>query len=70
MKSATTSFGSEMFAEYIDWRIDHPADDLMTELLHTEFEDEHGHRAHADARRDPHCTRRWSPARATRRRRA
>ena len=36
------SFGSEMFAEYIDWRIEHPADDLMTELLHTEFEDEHG----------------------------
>ena len=36
------SFGSEMYAEYIDWRIEHPADDLMTELLHTEFEDEHG----------------------------
>ena len=36
------TFGSEMFAEYIDWRIEHPADDLMTELLHTEFEDETG----------------------------
>jgi cytochrome P450 len=36
------TFGSEMFAEYIDWRLDHPSDDLMTELLHTEFEDEHG----------------------------
>ena len=36
------SFGSEMFEEYIDWRIDHPSDDLMTELLHTEFEDETG----------------------------
>jgi cytochrome P450 len=36
------SFGSEMFADYIDWRIEHPSDDLMTELLHTEFEDEHG----------------------------
>jgi cytochrome P450 len=36
------TFGSEMFEEYIDWRIQHPSDDLMTELLHTEFEDEHG----------------------------
>ena len=36
------SFGSEMYAEYIDWRIEHPSDDLMTELLHTEFEDETG----------------------------
>jgi cytochrome P450 len=40
--SEDTSFGSEMFAEYIDWRVDHPSDDIMTELLHTEFEDEHG----------------------------
>jgi cytochrome P450 len=39
-----TTFGSEMYAEYIDWRIDHPSDDLMTELLHTEFEDETGTR--------------------------
>ena len=37
-----TTFGSESFAEYIDWRIEHPSDDLMTELLHTEFEDETG----------------------------
>jgi len=36
------TFGSQMFEEYIDWRIDHPSDDLMTELLHTEFEDENG----------------------------
>ncbi len=36
------TFGSEGFADYIDWRIDHPSDDLMTELLHTEFVDEHG----------------------------
>jgi cytochrome P450 len=36
------TFGSEMFTEYIDWRIKNPSDDLMTELLHTEFEDEHG----------------------------
>ena len=38
----SATFGSEMFAEYIDWRLEHPSDDLMTELLHTEFEDEHG----------------------------
>jgi cytochrome P450 len=30
------------FAEYIDWRADHPSDDLMTELLQAEFEDETG----------------------------
>ena len=30
------------FAEYIDWRAEHPSDDLMTELLHAEFEDETG----------------------------
>jgi cytochrome P450 len=32
----------EAFAEYIDWRAEHPSDDLMTELLHAEFEDETG----------------------------
>ncbi len=30
------------FEEYIDWRADHPSDDLMTELLQAEFEDETG----------------------------
>jgi Cytochrome P450 len=30
--------------EYIDWRAEHPSDDLMTELLHAEFEDETGAR--------------------------
>jgi cytochrome P450 len=34
--------GSETFADYIDWRVEHPADDLMTELLNAEFEDETG----------------------------
>ena len=33
---------NDSFAEYIDWRADHPSDDLMTELLTAEFEDEHG----------------------------
>ncbi len=32
----------EMFAEYIDWRAEHPSDDIMTELLNAEFEDETG----------------------------
>ena len=32
------------FADYIDWRVDHPSDDLMTELLQAEFEDETGTR--------------------------
>jgi len=34
--------GGEMFAEYIDWRAEHPSDDLMTQLLNAEFEDETG----------------------------
>ncbi len=34
----------EMFAEYADWRSEHPSDDLMTELLTAEFEDETGTR--------------------------
>ncbi|HSS09532.1 MAG TPA: cytochrome P450, partial [Acidimicrobiales bacterium] len=33
---------AQMFAEYIDWRAGHPSDDLMTELLTAEFEDERG----------------------------
>ena len=32
----------EIFAEYVDWRAQHPSDDLMTALLNAEFEDEHG----------------------------
>jgi cytochrome P450 len=33
---------AELFAHYIDWRVEHPSDDLMTELLTAEFEDETG----------------------------
>jgi cytochrome P450 len=29
-----------MFADYVEWRSEHPSDDLMTELLNVEFEDE------------------------------
>ncbi len=36
-------FGNgDMFADYIDWRAEHPSDDIMTELLQAEFEDETG----------------------------
>ncbi len=30
----------EMYAQYIDWRAEHPSDDLMTDLLCAEFQDE------------------------------
>jgi cytochrome P450 len=33
---------SSNFDEYIEWRAQHPSDDLMTELLQAEFEDETG----------------------------
>jgi cytochrome P450 len=33
---------AEMFGDYVDWRAEHPSDDLMTELLTAEFEDETG----------------------------
>ena len=56
----------EIFADYIDWRAEHPSDDLMTELLNAEFEDETGHDAPAHARGDPHLRRPSSPAPATR----
>jgi cytochrome P450 len=43
MKYRDASFASgDMFSDYIDWRAANPSDDLMTELLHSEFEDEHG----------------------------
>src|SRR5262249_9134286 len=32
----------EFFGAYVDWRAQHPSDDLMTDLLNTEFEDETG----------------------------
>src|SRR5262249_23810568 len=36
--------GEGSFSEYIDWRAEHPSDDLMTELLNAEFEDHEGTR--------------------------
>jgi len=36
----------ELFETYIDWRVDHPSDDIMTELLNAEFADETGTTRH------------------------
>ena len=35
---------NEVFADYIDWRKQNPSNDLMTDLLNAEFEDENGER--------------------------
>ena len=32
----------DMFSDYVEWRAEHPSDDLMTQLLNAEFEDETG----------------------------
>ena len=34
----------EVFATYLDWRADNPSDDIMTDLLQAEFDDETGTR--------------------------
>jgi cytochrome P450 len=31
-----------LFSDYIHWRAEHPSDDLMTELINAEFDDENG----------------------------
>ncbi len=35
---------ADFFSDYIDWRATHPSEDLMSELLFIEFEDENGTR--------------------------
>lgn len=50
-KEKVDAFSSgEVFAEFIDWRTDHPSDDIMTDLLNAEFLDETGtlRRLHRD----------------------
>ncbi|MGH3634585.1 MAG: cytochrome P450, partial [Mycobacterium sp.] len=43
MEIASDGFDTgEAFAQYIDWRAEHPSDDIMTELLNVEFEDATG----------------------------
>jgi cytochrome P450 len=36
------SSADDLFSEYVDWRMEHPADDLMTELITADFEDDTG----------------------------
>ncbi len=40
--SAETMLNGDFFGQYIDWRAQHPSNDIMTELLNAEFEDETG----------------------------
>jgi cytochrome P450 len=43
MKPAADGMNAgDFFAEFIDWRAEHPSDDIMTELLNVEFQDEKG----------------------------
>jgi cytochrome P450 len=37
-----SALSGEVFADYIDWRAEHPSDDIMTDLLNVEFQDETG----------------------------
>ncbi|WP_405181199.1 cytochrome P450 [Nocardia sp. NBC_01377] len=47
MKAAADGMVSgDIFAAYIEWRREHPSDDIMTELLNVEFEDENGNYRH------------------------
>jgi cytochrome P450 len=39
---ADHQLGNDRFAEYIDWRAQHPSDDLMTDLMQSEFLDSAG----------------------------
>ena len=43
--------GDDIFGSYIDWRAEHPSDDIMTDLLTAEFVDETGTKRTADPRR-------------------
>jgi cytochrome P450 len=40
----TGDLSGRLFTEYIDWREQNPSDDIMTQLLQAEFEDESGRR--------------------------
>jgi cytochrome P450 len=42
MAHSQDNFDGSAFGEYIDWRAEHPSDDVMTELMNAEFEDEDG----------------------------
>jgi cytochrome P450 len=40
VSAATFENAYQLFAEYIDWRAGHPSDDLMTQLLNSEIEED------------------------------
>lgn len=42
MQVSEGAMAGSSFEAYVDWRVEHPSDDLMTELLQVEFEDETG----------------------------
>ena len=42
MKAEEGLVSADIFADYVDWRVDNPSDDIMTELLNVEFVDENG----------------------------
>src|SRR3984885_13697185 len=42
MKAEEGLVSADVFADYVDWRVDNPSDDIMTELLNVEFVDETG----------------------------
>ena len=55
MKAAAEGMNTgEFFADFIDWRAEHPSDDIMTDLLNVEFTDETGRHAAADPRGATH----------------
>ncbi len=47
-QAAAGFLDDEFIAEYVDWRADNPSDDIVTELLNVEFEDETGTRRRLD----------------------
>ena len=40
----TVAWAETLYGDYIDWRAENPSDDLMTQMLEAEFDDEHGER--------------------------
>jgi cytochrome P450 len=47
-QAAAGFLDDEFIAEYVDWRAENPSDDIVTELLNVEFEDETGTRRRLD----------------------
>jgi len=42
--SGVNILSGEVFADYLDWRVEHPSDDIMTQLLNAEVDDLEGGR--------------------------